>query len=362
MEKRVLINDKLQLDVISFLRFPLIVAVVLMHTKIRVVNGVEATDMHAIYPFGGLYPLYENTVYFFTQVFLPVRVPLFFFFSGFLFFYKITEMRKSVYISKLKNRVHTLLIPYLFWNILFIFVYNVSGLLFPGTIDSYIGEGYQLKDWLMLFYHPASYQLWFIRDLMVVVLFTPIIWWLTQKYNSLLTFFLGILWLMALWTNGSGFPITAFFFFSFGGYFSINKKNFINFVYSRTTLWGVLYLIFATLICFFRDYEWIVYLKQVSVIWGIAFVVALSSFYVSIGKWKVNKFIAESSFFIYVYHVMALPIIKRAIQIFIPLNTDIQLTIFYFVWAFLAVVVGLIGYYLLKKFFPKPLSVITGGR
>ena len=62
MEKRVLINDKLQLEVISFLRFPLIVAVVLMHTKIRVVNGVEATDMHAIYPFGGLYPLYENTV------------------------------------------------------------------------------------------------------------------------------------------------------------------------------------------------------------------------------------------------------------------------------------------------------------
>ena len=219
-----------------------------------------------------------------------------------------------------------------------------------------------MRTQLMLFYHPASYQLWFIRDLMVVVLFTPIIWWLTQKYNSLLTFFLGILWLMALWTNGSGFPITAFFFFSFGGYFSINKKNFINFVYSRTTLWGVLYLIFATLICFFRDYEWIVYLKQVSVIWGIAFVVALSSFYVSIGKWKVNKFIAESSFFIYVYHVMALPIIKRAIQIFIPLNTDIQLTIFYFVWAFLAVVVGLIGYYLLKKFFPKPLSVITGGR
>ena len=69
MNKSVLINDKLQLDVISFLRFPLIVAVVLMHTKIRVVNGIEATDMHAIYPFGGVYPLYENTVYFFTQIF-----------------------------------------------------------------------------------------------------------------------------------------------------------------------------------------------------------------------------------------------------------------------------------------------------
>lgn len=355
-------GDKLQFEVISFLRFPLIVAVVLMHTKMRVVNGVEAIGMHEIYPFGGLYPLYENTVYFFTQVFLPVRVPLFFFFSGFLFFYKIVEMRKSVYINKLKNRVHSLLIPYLFWNILFIFVYNVSGMLFPGTIDSYIGEGYQLKDWLLLLYNPASYQLWFIRDLMVVVLFTPIIWWLTRKYDFMMALFLGVLWLMALWTNGSGFPITAFFFFSLGGYFSINKKNFIEIVYPYTKIWGVLYVIFAALTCFYREYEWSVYLKQLSVIGGIAFVVALSSYYVSNGKWKVNKFLAESSFFIYAYHVIALPIIKRIIQIFIPLNTDIQLTIFYFVWAFLAVAIGLIGYYLLKKMFPKPLSVITGGR
>ena len=271
-------------------------------------------------------------------------------------------MSKCVYINKLKKRVHSLLIPYIFWNILFILVYNVSGMLFPGTIDSYIGEGYKIKDYLLLIYDPASYQLWFIRDLFVVVLFTPIIWWLTKNYNLLLSFILGILWLMAIWTNGSGFPITAFFFFSLGGYFSIYKKNFIDVVCSHTTLWVVLYVIFAVLTCFFRDYEWSVYLKQVSVIWSFAYVIAFSSYYVYRGKWKVNKFLAESSFFIYAYHVIALPIIKRVIQIFIPLNTDIQLAVFYFVWAFLAVVVGLLGYYLLKKMYPKPLSVITGGR
>lgn len=59
---------------------------------------------------------------------------------------------------------------------------------------------------------------------------------------------------------------------------------------------------------------------------------------------------------------MALPIIRRFIEIFIPLNSDFNATIFYFVWGFVSVLIGILGYYLLKKYFPKPLSLITGGR
>ena len=46
----ILNGDKLQLDVISFLRFPLIVGVVLMHTKLRKIDSLVAMDMAAIYP------------------------------------------------------------------------------------------------------------------------------------------------------------------------------------------------------------------------------------------------------------------------------------------------------------------------
>ncbi len=358
----ILNGDKLQLDVISFLRFPLIVGVVLMHTKLRKIDSLVAMDMAAIYPFNGAYPLYENTVYFFTQVFLPIRVPLFFFFSGILFFYKTEKMVKNVYLTKLKKRFRSLFIPYLFWNFLFIFVYNICGKLFPGSIDSFIGEGFHIQDWLLLLWKPASYQLWFLRDLMVVVLFTPVIYWMIRKFDCLLVFFLGLLWLMALWSNGSGFPISAFFFFSWGGYFSLSKKNFIGIVQPHTLLWGAGYFILAVLTFQFRDYEWAVYLKQISVIWGSAFIIALTSHYISKGQWKVNRFLSESSFFIYAYHVMALPIIRRFLQLFIPSNSDLDATIFYFVWGVVSVVIGLIGYFILKRWVPKPLAFITGGR
>lgn len=353
---------KLQLDVISFLRFPLIVGVVFMHTKLRNINGLEATNMVAIYPFDGAYPLYENTVYFFTQVFLPISVPLFFFFSGILFFYKIEIMTKNVYLTKLKKRFRSLLIPYLFWNLLFIFIYNISGKLFPGSIDSYIGEGGCIKDWLLLLWKPSSYQLWFLRDLMVVVLFTPFIYWMIRKFSYLLVLLLGFLWLMAFWDNGSGFPISAFFFFSWGGYFSLSKKNFIEIVQPHTLLLGIGYFILAALAFQFRDYEWAVYLKQINVIWGSTFIIALTSYYMSKGQWKINRFLSESSFFIYAYHVVALPIIRRFLQLFIPSNSDLDATIFYFVWGVLSVVIGLIGYYILKRWVPKPLAFITGGR
>lgn len=355
-------NDKLQLEVISFLRFPLIVGVVLMHTKLRKIDSLVATDMTAIYPFGGAYPLYENTIYFFTQVFLPIRVPLFFFFSGILFFYKIETMNQNVYLTKLKKRFRSLLIPYLVWNFLFILVYNISGILFPGSIDSYIGDGFCIKDWLLLLWNPSSYQLWFLRDLMIVVLFTPVIYWMIRKFCYLLVLLLGLLWLMSLWDNGSGFPISAFFFFSLGGYFSLSKKNFIEIVQPHTLLWGIGYFILAALTFQLRDYEWAVYLKQISVIWGCAFIIALTSYYISKSQWKVNSFLSESSFFIYAYHVMALPIIRKCLQFFIPSNTDFHATIFYFIWGLVSVVIGLLFYYILKKWIPKSLAFITGGR
>ena len=45
-------DEKLLLEVISFLRFPLIVAVVLLHTQITTINGVHG-DMSSYYPWGG---------------------------------------------------------------------------------------------------------------------------------------------------------------------------------------------------------------------------------------------------------------------------------------------------------------------
>ena len=360
-------SEQLQSKVISFLRFPLIVGVVLIHTQIGTVNGMVA-NLAAPLPFGGAFPLYESTFYLFAQVLARIAVPLFFLFSGFLFFYKTNGFTIENYADKLKKRVRTLLIPYLFWNILYIVFYNISGKLFPGATESIIGEGYTIKDWLLVFWdinntgYPVSFQFWFIRDLMIVVLFTPLIHWLTKKIGCLLPLLLGILWLMGWWFKTAGFSINAFFFFTLGAYISITRRNFVELVKPHVVFLGILYIVFVIIVFCAKSYDWVMYVKRVSILLGIVFAIAVSAVYIAKGKCKVNTFLAESSFFIYAYHVIALPIIKRVLLFIIPCTTDLRATILYFLLAAIVIFIGLILYYFLKKWLPKTMALITGGR
>ena len=104
-------NDSLQSKVISFLRFPLIVGVILIHTQLP--NANEE------------FVCYENTKFIISNVIARIAVLLFFVCSGFLFFFKTEEFSLHTYLSKLKKRVKTLLIPYLIWNTLFIVAFNI---------------------------------------------------------------------------------------------------------------------------------------------------------------------------------------------------------------------------------------------
>ena len=368
MEKvQYLSSEQLQSKVISFLRFPLIVGVVLIHTQIGTINGMVA-NLKAPLMFGGVFPLYESTLYLFAQVLTRIAVPLFFLFSGFLFFHKTNGFTIKIYAYKLKKRVRTLLIPYLFWNILFVVCIISVGKLFPDSTESIIGEGYTIKDWLLTLWDcnntgcPISYQFWFIRDLMMVVLFTPLIHWLTKKFGCLLPLLFGIFWLMGWWFKTAGFSINAFFFFTLGAYFSITRRNFVELVKPHVVFLGILYLILVIIVFCAKSYDWVIYVKRVSILLGIVFAIAVSAVYIAKGKWKVNTFLAESSFFIYAYHIIALPTILRVLLFIIPCTTDFRATILYFLWAATAIFIGLILYYFLKKWLPKTTAFITGGR
>ena len=60
MEKnQILCSEQLQSKVISFLRFPLIIGVVLIHTQIGTINGVEG-NLKVPLSFGGAFPIYER--------------------------------------------------------------------------------------------------------------------------------------------------------------------------------------------------------------------------------------------------------------------------------------------------------------
>ncbi|MGD9772520.1 MAG: acyltransferase family protein, partial [Parabacteroides sp.] len=106
-------HSDLQSDTIHFLRFPLIVGVVFIHAHLSsdFVN-ITASD----------YPVFYVVNEFVSNILVRVSVPLFFFFSGFLFYYK-TDFNGITYAKKVKSRIQSLLIPYLIWNIFLLALY-----------------------------------------------------------------------------------------------------------------------------------------------------------------------------------------------------------------------------------------------
>ena len=98
-----------QSNFITFLRFPLIVGVLVVHTHL-LVNDHEAW-----------YDYYSHIIGKLTLI----APAVFFMMSAYLFFYKGFSI--SIYKDKLRKRIKSLLIPYLIWNLLYLlFIWTIQ--------------------------------------------------------------------------------------------------------------------------------------------------------------------------------------------------------------------------------------------
>lgn len=368
-------SQELQSKTISFLRFPLIVAVVLLHARFNeiVFNGVDLMK-------GGNFPVYAFLSYFLSHIIARMAVPLFYFISGFLFFYKTISFNKLAYGSKLKKRVKTLLIPYIFWNLAVIVFFFLSQTFLTELVSgkNKLICDYTFSDWLWAFWntnkinssvtavgsgaYPICYQFWFIRDLMVVMLFSPLVYFLLKKLRQYAVIGLGILWLSGYWFHIVGFSITAFFFFSAGAYFSIYGKNFVALMKPFLPAAAVLFVVTTIVELWFKEQAWCNYIKGLNILFGIVLTIAISAYFIGKRKWKVNTFLSDSSFFIYAYHAIVLAFIVKFLFKVIQPHSDGIVVLLYLVSPAIVVFIGLFLYYILKKYLPKTTSFITGGR
>ena len=173
---------------------------------------------------------------------------------------------------------------------------------------------------------------------------------------------LGLLWFSGIWFTIPGFNITALFFFSYGAYFSINKKNFVE-SYSRYfpySFW--VYIIIAIFDLLTRQYDWHIYVHKIGILFGLIALVSIVAYGIEKQKLHTNPFLANSSFFIYVYHGMPLAfLIKFSVKVLLP-QTDAGLIMLYLVCPLITILAGLGIYSVLIKYFPKFTAIITGGR
>ena len=134
--EQIMPDDELQSKTISFLRFPLIVGVVFIHFNL-VKMGLSA---HGVNYCAGYPDWFYHLIRFFSEVLPSMAVPMFFLFSGYLFFYR-TDFDGVIYKTKLRKRINTLLIPFVLWNVvgaLMIAMYKIPFLqaVLPGAANA----------------------------------------------------------------------------------------------------------------------------------------------------------------------------------------------------------------------------------
>lgn len=184
---------------IAFLRLPLTLLVVFIH--------VPYTPMGRVADY-----IHE----FWIEGVCSVAVPAFFFISGYLFC--PVSFSWKVYGGKLKRRINTLLIPYMAWNLIALLV-----LVIPHFNDfdySLINVLAVFVDCRYSFLHtaggsPIDYPLWYIRDLMVCCVLSPLLY-ATWKLKKIIPAIFLILWVCGI-SLPFGASSIAICFFTLGG-------------------------------------------------------------------------------------------------------------------------------------------------
>ena len=110
--------------------------------------------------------------YFISQGLARFRVPMFFIISGYFFFLHTTGPENTI-ISKVVKRVRTVLVPYLLWSMGSILTYalmqhpvGTRAYFTHNRVYTFIPQEILYK----IFCDPIAYQLWFLRDLFLLVL------------------------------------------------------------------------------------------------------------------------------------------------------------------------------------------------
>lgn len=156
-------------------------------TAISFISIVLVVMIHSYYNEGENYPLTRSLqVFSGTNGLASVAVPMFFTISGFLFFNGVKRIKDCF--EKQKKRVRTVLLPYLIWNVVFVLWYTVLENI-PAISDFINSNIYgTLKDLSFLetigylYINPSAFHLWFLRNLIIFIILSPILFVLIKYF------------------------------------------------------------------------------------------------------------------------------------------------------------------------------------
>lgn len=338
---------------ISWMRFPLIFMIVLLHCYC-------AIDAHG-------HPLFFKLVYPFGLWMGETGVPAFFFISGFLFFYSHKTYRK-----KLRSRVGTLLVPYLFWNgLLLLVLLLMAGLGRQTLIAGKNVLEYGVVDYARAFVDrgvwyngngvPVLCPFWYIRNLMVLCLLSPLFYYAIRYLKWVLVLLLFVWWIM---TSHNNMVVSSLLFFSMGAYFSVENVNPLSLLQR-----GRAVFLLAWLSLFVIDWSGhslfklphAIYVHRLSLTFNI-FALFLAGAWLGEKKRWCSKLLDRSSFWIYAVHYPLTLVIRDVLARYLGGLSDWQVLGVYFLSVFIVTLVCVISYVICFQLCPRFVAVVTGNR
>lgn len=382
-------KDELLSKTISYLRFPLTIGVVFIHFNLREGFSIRGVKYGIDNP-----EWFTWVVNLFSEVLPRTAVPLFFLISGFLFFYR-SDFCKEVYKKKLQTRARTLLIPFFLWNIIAIMIPIIKKLpllssVFPNAYKielhfslarifntffaNFRNEGIIVipttEEIVETHNHPfpIDVPLWYVRDLMVVILLSPIIFWMIKRLGKWFVAALGLFWYfygaaMSPYDGWTGLLSNALFFFSWGAYYSINRVNFVESM--RKYKFAPLgYLILAAWDLCSKGADFNGFIHRAGIVAGIVALIIIVSQLLEKEKITVNMTLANSSFFVFALHTLIMrEFIHKPIFTILHLpDSPYVMSVTYFTIPFITIAVCVLMYLALRRYVPTLCNLLTGGR
>lgn len=341
MTKMANINKHLSIKV-KTLSFIAIIGVLLIHT-----TYMESTRWSWLWNFQKYLSNLSNCA-----------VPFFFIISGYFYFLKV---RKIHDISRnIKKRFKTLLLPYTLWCLIFMCSVAIAGYFIELNVDYF--EKLRNDDAFgflsYCFWTPAAFHLWYVRDLFIIVLLSPIIYFPLFRYPLLTVIaaylIFGVLRLVPVISWG-------LWWFIAGASFSAIHKPLL---FSLKPLQSYILLFIGLIsvgICqsnrlpLTPEYAYTIPIISICILgfWGVYDTLPIKS--------SISFVAIEFTFCIYCAHIPLLTFIKK---LFYPiLSTSwTGCLIGYILSPAITISILVCFFYLIRKYLPKSYEKLSGGR
>lgn len=338
---------------ITWLRFPLIFLIILLHCYSTVsIPGNHSTFFKLIYPFS----LWLG----------ETGVPGFFFISGFLFF-----LSKKSFTEKIRTRFHTLLIPYILWNSFLLVTYAILYITgHPQNINGKNIADFMWTDYLRLFWDRGSYDngnfvpllcpFWYIRNLLILSLISPVIYIMNHYLRERYLLAITIWWIV---TPHNAFIPQSILFFSLGAFFSIQDKNPLSlFIQHKTIIISLCLLLAGADIITHTAFPSVINLQihRFALIANIPVLFLLAYHFTAKSTLSsVASYLSNSAFIVFSIHYPIVVVLRKGcIQNFSGSSDFIQI-ILYFICIIITTLLSLLFYQVLPT---KIKNILSGNR